>query len=217
MELLPLVKLTLIVVTGAVVLFIIGSFVIYKFKEIVTGKKRPKTGPEAYVPQVKQTKTMHIPSAPKPKQSETQQQSHAVHNPPSSKRQPEPHYQQEGKPQQTYTHPPQSQNHQQHYPQEQRVKNDQRRYTSSRRTRMEFADQAPVQKVIPKRDIFQVVNSQQASARFNAPDAGRNERNQPFYIPQSVIDAQKSGRNNVEKARYSPDQSGLNKMSVNFK
>lgn len=217
MDLLPLVKLTLIVVTGAVVIFIIGSFVIYKFKEIVTGKKRPKTGPEAYIPPSKQTKTAHIPSAPKPKQTETRQHSNPVHNPPSSHRQPEQQYQQEGKSQQTYSHPPQREDHQQHYPQQQRVKNDQRRYTASRRTRMEFAEQAPVQKVIPKRDIFQVVNSQQASARFNAPDAGRNERSQPFYIPQSVIDAQKSGRNNVDKARYSPDQSGLNKMSVNFK
>ncbi|GAB1443842.1 hypothetical protein MASR2M39_26860 [Ignavibacteriales bacterium] len=145
--LIPLVKGVVIIFTIVITVFIIASFGFAKLKALVTGKKPPKTGPELYAAQLAmqknpnqpQVKKARIPSKEKnPAAEKTAATVEAKATVESPEKVKSPN-------------PPPV-----------------RRNDEARRSRTQSrVSMSMVQKTIPKRSVFQVVNAQQASFRGN--------------------------------------------------
>ncbi len=184
----PLVKQVVIVFTIIVVAFIAISFGFAKLKVLVTGKKPPKTGPELYAAQLAMQKN--------PNQTHVKK----ARIPSSEKKKEEPHHHQEEKTGQEAERlrapaPPI------------------RRNDEARRSRAQSRVQmAMVQKNVPKRNIFEVVNNQQAN--FRGVQMGAIS-----YSPgQSTVSSQANLRNQtLNISGPSTTGTGPRKININFK
>ncbi|MBK7865830.1 MAG: hypothetical protein IPJ75_01895 [Ignavibacteriales bacterium] len=140
--LIPLVKGVVIIFAIVITVFIVMSFGFAKLKALVTGKKPPKTGPELYAAQLAMQKN---PNQPQVKKARI----------PSKEKKP-------GNDTSAYAEARAMVENQE------RVKANPpvRRNDEARRSRTQSrVSMSMVQKTVPKRNVFQVVNAQQASYR----------------------------------------------------
>ncbi|KAB2907592.1 MAG: hypothetical protein LC102_06900 [Ignavibacteriales bacterium] len=185
-DIIPLVKNVVIVFTILIVVFIIIAFSYAKIKALITGKKPQKTGPELYAAQMamlknpdKKTKVrkakipdvdrskVNIDSSQQAQQQQAQQQQY------------QQQYQQPGQA------APQSSD-----PMVPPVRRD----IENRRIRTQSRIQMPVvQQDLPKRNLFEVVNNQQASYRgmqvgsiSYTPQANQQQNQQANLRDQSL-------------------------------
>jgi len=145
--LIPLVKGVVIIFTIVITVFIVMSFGFGKLKALVTGKKPPKTGPELYAAQLAMQKNPNQPQVKKARipSKEKNPGSEKTAAPVEAKVTIE-------NPEKIKAPPPPT-----------------RRNDEARRSRTQSrVTMSMVQKTIPKRNVFQVVNAQQASFRGNS-------------------------------------------------
>ncbi len=188
MELIPLVKYTVLAFGAVAAAFVLGSFIYYKIKALVTGEKRQKTGPDAITP----------PQPQAPQQKPVVAQNVAKPAPPPPAPPPPPKIEPQGYPphaqypqQQQYYDMQSAYYDQRHqhavYPSQQMQSNelnhssyyaDQNLYAPERRMR---AQSKVYQSYIkPKEERIQVINSQQAALRSPAPQTAGT----PYYYPR---------------------------------
>lgn len=187
----PLVKQVVIIFTIVITVFILLSFGFAKLKALITGKKPPKTGPELYAAQLAMQKNPNQPQVKKAR----------IPSKEKEKEVPKPKEE-----------PPLVENVERLKapPPAVRRNDEARRSRAQSRVNMNI-----VQQTIPKRNIFQVVNNQQAS--FRGVSTGTIS-----YTPaEKVSTTQASMRN---QSLFSP--SGENsqaqrtppgKLNINFK
>lgn len=190
--LIPLVKGVVIIFTIVVTVFIVLSFGFAKLKALVTGKKPPKTGPELYAAQLAMQKN---PNQPQVKKARI----------PSKEKSPST-----GKTAATVEAKAAVEN-------PEMVKAPEtppvRRNDDARRSRTQSrVSMSMVQKTIPKRNVFQVVNAQQASFRGNnvanvdyspqnkSTTSQASMRNQTLFAGQG--NSSQSGRSIAGKSNF---------------
>ncbi|GAB1350164.1 hypothetical protein MASR1M107_23790 [Ignavibacteriales bacterium] len=185
----PLVKQVVIIFTIVITVFILLSFGFAKLKALITGKKPPKTGPELYAAQLAMQKNPNQPQVKKAripsKEKETKRPKEESPVVENVERLKAP-------------------------PPAVRRNDEARRSRAQSRVNMNI-----VQQTIPKRNIFEVVNNQQASFRGvstgtisytpteKASTTQASMRNQSMFSP--------SGENS--QAHRTPP----GKININFK
>lgn len=185
----PLVKQVVIIFTIVIVAFIALSFGYAKLKALITGKKPPKTGPELYAAQLAMqknpNKATHVKKARIPS---------------VEKKKEEPPRQEEEVPLQNAERlkapaPPVRRN------------DEARRSRAQSRIQMNM-----IQQSVPKRNVFEVVNNQQAN--FRGVQMGAIS-----YTPsQSTVTTQANMRNQtLNWSGPSTTGPGPRKINVNFK
>jgi len=199
MELIPLVKYTVLAFGAIAVAFVLGSFIYYKIKALITGEKKQKTGPAAAPPPppVQQQKPVVAQNVakpappPPPPPPAPQQAAYPPQQQQQSYPQQPPYPQQQGYPQQQYYDQQGAYYDQRHqtpaYPSQQMQSSgrsqqsyyaDQGRYAPERRMRAQSkVYQAYVK---PKEERIQVINNQQAALRSPAPQSAGT----PYYYPR---------------------------------
>ena len=135
----PLVKQVVIIFTIVITVFILLSFGYAKLKALITGKKPPKTGPELYAAQLAMQKNPNQPQVKKARIPSKEKEA------PKQKEEPQPV---ENVERLKAPNPPLRRN------------DEARRSRAQSRVNMNI-----VQQSIPKRNVFQVVNNQQANFR----------------------------------------------------
>lgn len=185
----PLVKQVVIVFTIIIVTFIAISFGYAKLKALITGKKPPKTGPELYAMQLAMQKNPNKQTQVKKARIPSGEQKKEEHKP---------------KPEEAIT------------PDTARLKAPAppvRRNDEARRSRSQSRVQMNmVQQSLPKRNIFEVVNNQQAN--FRGVQMGSIS-----YTPStSTVTSQANMRNQtLNWGGPTPAGPGPRKINVNFK
>jgi hypothetical protein len=194
----PLVKQVVIIFSILIAVFIILSFGMAKIKSLITGKKPPKTGPELYAAQMAMQKNPYQPQVKKARIPSKEKEPAPATPPPAPKTRVQENYAQENAERQKPAPP------------------NVRRNDEARRSRVQSrVSMNMVQQSAPKRNIFEVVNTQQANYR-NLNSATIS------YTPQSKPNAtQVSMRNQTltaSGANPTQNQRGdRGKVIVNFK
>ncbi len=185
----PLVKQVVIIFTIIIVTFIAISFGYAKLKALITGKKPPKTGPELYAMQLAMQKNPNKHTQVKKARIPSGEQRKEEHRP---------------QPEEAIT------------PDTARLKAPAppvRRNDEARRSRSQSRVQMNmVQQSLPKRNIFEVVNNQQASFR------GVQMGSITYTPANSTVTSQANMRNQtLNWSGPATTGTGPRKINVNFK